>query len=458
MPGGGISRAIGLLLAVFASAVTVSAQIDRGTIQGVVTDQSGGIIPGAKVQIVRIDTNSALDLSTNEEGFYTAPNLPVGDYRVVVEQAGFSMFKREPIEVRTGVQIRVDVTLQTGGITETVSVTDEAPLLDTATMNNAAGFKEDLIQQLPVIVVGTKRDVTGFLNNLPGTTNANTFTPSVNGAPIGATETFLDGAPSSERILVGAFSEVGPMMEQVGEVSIVANAFNAEYGGFGNWFANVTIKSGTNQFHGSVFDHLGNDKLNARSFFQPKRTPYRQNEGGFALGGPVVIPGLYNGRDKTFFFGSLGFFFSRYGASGNIITIPTQAMLRGDFSDFRDANGNQIPIFDPATTVPDGSGGFRRTQFPGNITDGLLWPALGLSSADFRGPRQDLEFPAKPAESRRRRPFRRAGIHWIRTGTDRRRLPGRLEERFRTTTGPGLSSECEDGDTRVQWNKLLHVG
>ena len=289
------------------------------------------------------------------------------DYRVVVEQAGFATTKREPIEVRTGVQIRVDVTLQTGGVTETVSVTDEAPLLDTATMNNAAGFKEDLIQQLPVIVVGTKRDVTGFLNNLPGTTNTNTFTPSVNGAPLGATEAFLDGAPASERIMVGAFSENGPFMEQVGEVSIVANSFNAEYGGFGNWFANVTIKSGTNQFHGSVFDHLGNDKLNARSFFQPKRTPYRQNEGGFTLGGPVVIPHLYDGHNKTFFFGSLGFFFSRYGASGNIITIPTQAMLRGDFSDFRDASGNQIPIFDPATTVPDGNGGFRRTQFPGNI-------------------------------------------------------------------------------------------
>ena len=285
----------------------------------------------------------------------------------MVEQAGFTSFRREPIEIRPGVQIRVDVTLRTGGLTETVSVTDQAPLLDIATMNNAAGFKEDLIQQLPVVVVGTKRDVTGFLNNLPGTTSANTFAPSVNGAPIGATETFLDGAPASERILVGAFQENGPFMEQVGEVSIVANAFNAEYGGFGNWFANVTIKSGTNQLHGSVFDHLGNDKLNARSFFQPKRTPYRQNEGGFTLGGPVIIPGVYDGRNKTFFFGSLGFFFSRYGASGNLITIPTPAMLGGDFSDYRDATGNLIPIFDPLTTVPDGRGGFMRTQFPGNI-------------------------------------------------------------------------------------------
>ena len=128
MLGGWISRAVALLLVLFPSVVMVSAQIDRGTIQGVVKDQTGAVIPGAKIQIIRIDTNSTLDLSTNEEGLYTAPNLPVGDYRIVVEQAGFAITKREPIEVRTGVQIRVDMTLQTGGLTETVSVTDEAPL------------------------------------------------------------------------------------------------------------------------------------------------------------------------------------------------------------------------------------------------------------------------------------------------------------------------------------------
>src|SRR5437867_10944848 len=136
------SRGAALFLVLFASVLAVSAQIDRGTIQGVVRDQTGAVIPGAKIQIIRIDTNSTLDLATNEEGLYTAPNLPVGDYRIVVEQAGFAITKREPLAVRTGVQIRVDLTLRTGGITETVSVTDEAPLLDQATMYNAAGINE----------------------------------------------------------------------------------------------------------------------------------------------------------------------------------------------------------------------------------------------------------------------------------------------------------------------------
>src|ERR1051326_6866756 len=108
-----MSRAAALLVVLITSVSPLSAQIDRGTIQGVVKDQSGAVIPGAKVQVIRIDTNSTLDLATNEEGLYTAPNLPGGDYRIVVEQAGFATSKREPIEVRSGVQIRVDVTLQT---------------------------------------------------------------------------------------------------------------------------------------------------------------------------------------------------------------------------------------------------------------------------------------------------------------------------------------------------------
>ena len=352
------------------------SQIDRGTIQGVVTDPSGAVIPGAKVTVTQTATNSTLDFTTNGEGIYVAGNLPVATYRVTFEAKGFGSLVREPVEVRSRVESKVDATLQPGSVNESVNVTAAAPLLDTAAVNNSASMKSDLIQELPMIVVGTKRDITSFLNNLPGTTGTNTFVPSVNASPVGLTEAFIDGAPAGERIQRGAISENGPVLEQVGEVNVVTNAFNAEYGGFGNWFTSVTIKSGTNALHGSVFDHLGNDKLNARKFFQPRRTPYRQNEGGFTVGGPVVIPGVYDGHDKTFFFGSLGVFFSRYGASNQIVTIPTQDFLRGDFSGLVNAAGVQIPIFDPESTVPDGKGGFQRTQFTGNMI-----PANRISQA-----------------------------------------------------------------------------
>jgi hypothetical protein len=365
-----------VIVLVFFVAVAAWGQIDRGTIGGLVKDQSGLAVPSAKVQVIRIDTNSALDLETNMEGLYTVPNLPAAVYRVVFQKAGFGSVTREPVEVRPRMDVRVDVTLQPGAVTQSVTVTADTPMLDTSPVNNATGLKDEMIQQLPMINIGSKRDMASFLNNLPGTTSYNAMTPSVNGAQVAASETFIDGAPASQRLVPGDLQEVGPVYEQVGELNIVANAFNAEYGGFGAWFANITIKSGTNQLHGSVFEHLGNDKLNARMFFATKRPAYRQNEGGFTLGGPLVIPHVYNGRDKTFFFGSLGLFYSRAGASGSLVTIPTQAFLQGNFSGLT-SGGVQVPIFDPDTTAPDGKGGFSRTQFPGNVIppDRIIYPA-----------------------------------------------------------------------------------
>lgn len=203
-----------LALLLFIAAFPVWGQIDRGTIQGLVKDPSGAVIPGAKVQIIRIDTNSTIELTTNGEGLYTAPNLPAANYRVVVEKPGFGTFKREPVEVQPRAQASIDVLLQPGGVNESVTVTTEATILDTAAVNNSAGFKDKMIEELPMIVVGTKRDITGFLDNLPGANNTNTFIPTVNGSTTGATEGFIDGARASERIQKGALSENGPFLER----------------------------------------------------------------------------------------------------------------------------------------------------------------------------------------------------------------------------------------------------
>jgi hypothetical protein len=372
------SQIIVLMLLV---AATAWGQTDRGNISGMVSDQSGLAVPAAAVQVIQVDTNSALELVTNAEGLYTAPNLPATNYRVVIKKEGFATVTREPVEVRPRMSLRVDVTLQPGSVTESINVSAEAPLLDTAPVNNATGLRDEMIQELPVISIGAKRDMASFLNNLPGTYSANAMMPSVNGAQAAASETFIDGAPASQRLVPGDLQEVGPVYEQIGEVNVVANAFNAEYGGFGAWFANITIKSGTNQFHGSMFEHLGNDKLNARSFFATARPLYRQNEGGFTVGGPLVIPHVYNGRDKTFFFASLGLFYGRTGASGNLVTIPTPGFLIGDFSGLVN-NGVQIPIFDPSTTVSDGKGSYQRTPFAGNIipADRIIYPAKVVAS------------------------------------------------------------------------------
>jgi hypothetical protein len=345
------------------AACQLFGQIDRGTIEGVVKDQSGAVVPGARVQIIQTETNSALELSTNGQGIYNAPNLPVAIYRVVIGKTGFGTVVREPVDVRPRASVRVDVSLNPGTVSESITITAESPILDTAAINNSVGFKDTLIQELPMIVVGTKRDITGFLAGMPGANQTNTFIPTVNGSVTQATEGFIDGVRATERLQRGSLAENGPFLEQVSEVNVVTSAFNAEYGGFGNWFTNVIIKSGTNKYHGSVFDHLGNDKLNARLFTAQKRQPLRQNEGGFTLGGPLVIPGVYDGHDKTFFFGSLGLYFGRSGNAGLLATVPTQDMLKGDFSQFKNGSGSVIPIYDPASSV----GGSARTQFVGNV-------------------------------------------------------------------------------------------
>jgi len=225
------------------------------------------------------------------------------------------------------------------------------------------------------MVIGAKRNITQLLVNMPGLTSYDpnnhesaTWTPRVNGSLTGNTESFIDGGPGSGISTGrGALEEVGPAVEMVGEFSLVANAFNAEYGGFGNWFTNVTIKSGTNAYHGSVYNHYENNAFKARTFFQPRLSHGNQNEGGVTFGGPVIIPKIYNGRNKTFFFVSEGLYFTRNGPSLDFRTVPTAAFKQGDFSKLVNSAGVQIPIFDPSTTTPDGNGSFVREQFPNNI-------------------------------------------------------------------------------------------
>jgi hypothetical protein len=349
---------------------TAFAQIDRGTIKGSVTDPTGAIVPGAKIQVVQVSTNSTTESVTDSQGLYNLPNLPAATYRVTASQQGFKTAVREPVEVRPTVQVQVDFKLDVGAVSETVEVTSEAPILDVSTTNNATGLNTEQLHELPYVLAGTKRSITAFLQNLPGSNGGGTFNARANGAQAGNTEVFLDGARASEQISRGALEENGPMVEQVGDFNVVQNAFNAEYGGFGSWFTTATIKSGTNIVHGSVFDHFSNSIFNAKGYFPVKKTPLNQHEGGFTLGGPVVIPHIYNGRNKTFVFGSLGLFFSRVGAVGNLVTVPLTAFTQGDFRALSNAANTTPVIYDPATTQPNGT----RTPFSCNGVLNVICP------------------------------------------------------------------------------------
>jgi carboxypeptidase family protein len=376
--GGGILRLL-RILPLLAATSALLAQTGRGNIEGTVRDPNGANVPSAKVQVVNIETNSTLDFSTNELGYYLAPNLPVGSYRLTVRKGGFRTTVREPILITSESNLAVDIALQLGAVNETVTVTGEAPLLDVSATANPSNLSAKFIDDLPLLNFAEKGNITDNLRFLPGNTSSNgalssgepaeSWSGRVNSAVQGSTEVFVDGAPSSEfGTRRGAILENGPTVEAVAEYTVVANAFNAEYGGFGSWFTTVTMKSGTNQVHGQVNDYFGNNALNARNFFQGSVQPkLRLNEGGFQVGLPIYIPKVYDGRNKTFLFFSQGIFESRAGGTGGLETIPATPFKTGDFSTLVNASGAQIPIFDPATTRADGNGSFVRDPFPGNI-------------------------------------------------------------------------------------------
>lgn len=371
-------RGVHLLIAAVLAAgfCPIFAQTDRGTIEGLVTDTTGAAVPNAQIQVVQIETNATFQFASNDLGRYFAANLPLGTYRVVIQKAGFRAARREPILIQAQTRARVDIALELGAVTETVDVTGEAPMLDASTATLATGLTTKFIEELPLITIGRKRDIASFLRYLPGLTRDSVGSPRLNGSAGRDTEVFIDGAPASQVNTRGGIEEAGPAVEHVGEFSVITNAFNAEYGRTGSWLTNITIRSGTNELHGSVFNYFANDKLNARSFFQNVRTRVRQNEGGFTIGGPAYLPKIYDGRNRTFFFFGQDLFWNRQTGVGNLLTIPRDDFRRGDFSSLRDASGNMIPIYDPATTRPDGKGSFVRDPFQGNLI-----PAARVSSA-----------------------------------------------------------------------------
>lgn len=354
-------------LVAFLSVTNVaSAQTDRGTIEGIVTDTSGASIADASVEVLRTETNDVISLRTNDLGRFYAPNLPLGTYEVTVEKEGFRSGRMAGIVLQSQSSARADFELSPAAVAETVEVSAQAPIIDASTPTITQQLTTKQIQELPLIQVGRKRDITAYLRFLPGVDRASTWGARVNGSSPGNSEIFLDGAPASQGNVRGGIQENGPAIEQIGEFSIVTNSFNAEYGRTGSWFTNIVIRSGTNEFHGSVYDYFANDALNARSFFQDRPNVVRQHEGGFTLGGPVYVPGIYNGHNKTFFFFGQQLVFNRQTGSGSLFTAPREDFRNGDFRRFLDASGNVIPIYDPLTTRPDGAGGFARDQFPGN--------------------------------------------------------------------------------------------
>ena len=315
-----------LLTLVFSTSVWAQS---TATIVGRVTDSSGAVMSGAQVTAHNTATGLERSATTGESGDYEFPLLPItGQYKLTVSKDGFKTQERTGIELQVQQQARLDFTLDVGNIAERITVEASAPIVNTETGSigqvvenkkivdlplNGRNFVQ-LASLLPNAVIGTSGTVGGT-------------TVAVSGGRANKTEYLLDGISINEQLFDGVI--LRPSVDAIQEFKVQSNSFSAEYGR-GNAVLNATIKSGTNAVHGTLFEFLRNDKLDARNFFLAQKAPYRQNQFGFAVGGPVVLP-KFNGRDKSFFFLNYEGTRIRQGRTFNAL-VPSDAFRRGDFS------------------------------------------------------------------------------------------------------------------------------
>ena len=348
------------------------AQSDRGNITGLVTDPSGAVVPAAKVTAIQVTTNVARSTVASSSGEFTITNLPVGAYRVDFEAAGFKTLSRSNIVLSAGSTVRVDATLTVGQISESVSVTAEAALIQTDSARVTTAVSPKFVEDLPLVVGGQLRSPLDLVLVAPET-KAN-YNISVGGGQEGGWDMTVDGisvtpaAPFEQR-LWSMYNT--PSVDAIQEFAVDTNGFKAEYGRAGGGQFNFVSKSGTNELHGTAYEFLRNQAMDANYFFNnanrlPK-TIQKQHDLGGTIGGPVYLPKIYNGKNKTFFFFSYEGFRQRQGAPTNYRTIPLPEMYQGDFTNWKDKTGNLIPIYDPSTTRSDGKGGFVRDPFAGNM-------------------------------------------------------------------------------------------
>ena len=335
-----------LLLMALTVVTPLWAQKDDGAIVGLVRDASGAVVMGAKVTVTDVDRGIQVTLTTNEQGEYVASPLKIGRYSVTVEKPGFKKAVAGPVQVNIQDRVGVDVKLEAGAVTEVIIVTGERPQLETETSDLGQVVDSRRINALPLngrnyaqlALLGT-----GIAPAEPGSRVETTFGFSAGGARSLQNNFLLDGIDNNANlgdVLNGAAYVVQPAVDAIAEFKVETNAYSAEFGRGNGAIMNAVIKSGTNQVHGDLWEFLRNEKLDAINAFDTAQQPYKQNQFGFTLGGPVI-------KNKMFLFGDYEALRIRQGLP-QLSTVPTQAEIGGDFSAFLtttpaialDANGN----------------------------------------------------------------------------------------------------------------------
>ena len=348
-------------------------QQGRGTILGTVTDPTGAAVVGAKVAITNTDTNLVISTETNNVGFYITPAINVGKYQVAVEQAGFKKEVRGGINLQVDQAAEINISLQVGAATDSVMVTAEAPQVNTENPTLGEVIGNDFVADLPldggnalalVLLAADVHSNAGPVQSGFADRGTSLSDLSINGGPNAVNNLLVDGMVAQNSYYPDLNANLG--VDAVQEFKVQSGSMSAEYG-FTLGVINMATRGGGNLFHGSASEFFRNDFLDARGAFSPQRAPYRYNQWGAAISGPLIVPHLYNGRNRTFWFFNYGAYnYITY--SDSITSTPPLEQRTGDFSHLYGSTGVLIPIYDTATTAVNPSGsGYVRSPFPDNI-------------------------------------------------------------------------------------------
>jgi hypothetical protein len=393
-------RAVGVSLFVVCAAL---AQTNLGTITGTIADPAGAVIPNAPIEAKNTATGAVYTAAASGTGNYTIGQLPVGTYELSVSVAGFKKYVRPGVMVEAYGIYRIDPVLEVGTATESVVVAAETPMLKTESTEQSYQVPTETLEDLPILTLsgapsgfgntsglGNIRNPLASLQLLPGTDFATDNTLRVNGMPSSSQSINIEGQDSSNGFWkqITQINQAGA--DAIQEVTVQTSNYAAEYGQAGGGYINYTMKSGTNQLHGSGFDYFVNTVLNAGTPFtdagatnpalegQHVRNPIHQNDFGTTLGGPITIPKVYNGKDKTFFFFSFEQFRQNNFTTNSVSQVPTMAERSGNFGADEaaflgchgpDTAGQMVcpnEIFDPTSRRIVG-GSPVETPFPNNV-------------------------------------------------------------------------------------------
>src|SRR5215471_5326614 len=358
-----------------------AAQETRGSLSGIVTDGSGAVIPAATMKLANIETGVVLTTTSNEAGLYRFLFLNPGKYQVVASAAGFKTFERSNISLNVSEAGTLPVVLEVGAQTERITVSAEAPLIEAEKADRGMVIDNKKVVDIPI---NTRNPImlaaisNGITPTGGSTLDQKPFSNSADGAwsingGVGSTiEFLLDGAPNNT-IYNGVTTVANvPSVDAVQEFKVMTSTYDAQYGHTGGGAINISLKSGTNSFHGSGYEYLKRTQFNAAAFSDNAHGNPAPNNAldqyGFTIGGPVRVPKVYNGKDKTFFF----FAWEKYHEdqeypAEKVASVPTAAQRKGDFSSTFDNAGRLITIYDPLTGRADATGKWIRQPFTGNM-------------------------------------------------------------------------------------------